>query len=498
MGTEGTQHPQGRSMIPSAARGVAERVAQLRPAHRGRPRRVVVWEKSGTLWKVLEGEIGGDRPRVLSAEVVRAEADSQVPTGRRTPPRSAQSVLMVRSRRSLCRRLELPMASGEEMRRLVSLRLETELPYAPSELTWAYQCEDGAEGRATSGVLVVAVPTAEIKAAERELQPSGRPPQRVESHEAALAQVAASLAPGSRTAAIAEMAADGAALAVVHDGSLTYARQLAGPAGGAHASPSRADDASRLAGEIDQSLRHYVLRTGAPAPEKLLLVGESELAGAVAEAFESDGRVPVELPSAPQGLDVARAAGDAGSVCRGFAACIGALIASHRRLCRQRCAAPLLRLPEGRRHRTALRGRIALLAANLVLVAALVTTSFGVRSATLSAARRTVKEGRTLFESVEKLQEEVKILEAESARRRSMLDVLLALGEALPNGVQVSDLDVDSKGNVTIKGKAPSIEAASRAESALSASETFAKAKLWQISQEEKGGRAFRITCVLR
>ena len=72
---------------------------------------------------------------------------------------------------------------------------------------------------------------------------------------------------------------------------------------------------------------------------------------------------------------------------------------------------------------------------------------------------------------------------------------LLALAEALPKGIVISDLTVDSKGNVTILGKAPSVEVASQAANALSNSEKFANAQLWRASKE-KEGVIFRITCV--
>ena len=404
MDTDRTQRTgDGVKSSPDALRAGA-RTARWRFSARRHPRRVVVWERGAAGWRVVAGEIGGARPRVLSARVVRADPESGAPVGQEGLPRSAESVLVVRSRRCVCRSFEVPVASESETRRMLSLRLETEMPHRPTELTWTFQRQGGGHQRPAPSVLLIAAPTEDLEAAERELQACGRRARVVESYEAALAQMAAVLAPGVETAAIVEIEDDGAAIAVARNGRLDYARHLTGISAGPGSASSEGDEASRLAGEIYQSLQHYLLRSGARACEKLLIVGREAHPAAVAGALAGFGQPVVAPPPAPDGLEIGAKAGEAHEVCRRFAPCVGALVALHRRARGEQGAAPPLRLPESSRRRPAVYRRAALVAANLLLAAALVAVSFGVRRAALGAAGRAVEQGGAVFQNAESLE----------------------------------------------------------------------------------------------
>ena len=137
------------------------------------------------------------------------------------------------------------------------------------------------------------------------------------------------------------------------------------------------------------------------------------------------------------------------------------------------------------------------MAINVVLVIALVAAGFGVRLKKLDTATRAVRKAQTILQHAELLEEEVGILQRESEIQRPAVDVLLAVAEALPQGVLVGDLDIDSRGNVTLVGNAPSIEVASQAASALERTGKFADMRLGPYAQE-KGKIVFRITCTVR
>jgi hypothetical protein len=446
---------------------------------------------------VLEGEIGGDRPRLTGAHVLPFESTSQSPLSGGISRLAGEGILVVRSRGAICREVDLPIASDDEIRTMLALRLETELPYSPSEATWVHHRGDDTEQQGTARVLFIAVPTADVVAQQQELEASGHSCHVVESWEAALAQVAAAVAPGQQTAAIAEIETAGVMLVVAHNGKLTYARYISRGAAEPR-SPTLTDaEARRLASEMHQSLEHYVFSKGASAPKKVLLAGERDAIACVAEAFERISGLTAEAPEPPDWLRVPDGAGAPKELLGRFASCVGALLAAHRRMRGEEPVAPPLRLPRTRFAGAAAHKRLGLAAASLFLIIALVVVSFGVRSAKLRAANRALEKAQSALADIEALEEEVKILRAESQRQRPAIDLLLALAQTMPDGILVGDLSIGSDGNVTIVGKAPSFEVASTTAEALSNSEQFADAKL-QRASKENDDIMFRITCAVR
>jgi len=463
--------------------------ARVKAARQRLPQRLAVYERVDSGWNVVEGEVGGTSPKVLRARVLTVQSGSEVLPGESAAPDAGSGTLVVRSQRAVCREMELPAARDEEVRSMITMRLETELPYALSESTWAYQPQAGLEGQGKIRVLLVTVPTADIVAQERELPGSMQPCDTVECRESALAQIAAVLAPGEETTAIAEIETGGATLVVARHGKLSYAR---------HIFCEAADEgAQHLAGEIQQSLQHYTFDAATPAPQKLFLVGQDAAIQRVAGTLAQNSALPVEIPHPSDSVVISEAAGEPKRLLGQFAACIGALIAAHRRLCHKEVAAPPLRLARKHFRERIVCNRVALAAANVLLVLALIATSFGVRAARLRAATRAVKEVRPLLAGIEVLEEEIDILRFESRQERPAIDLLLALAEALPGGIVISDLTIDSRGKITIQGKAPSVEVASRAAAALSESELFSDAELSRTSKEKKEV-VFRIVCVAR
>jgi len=467
------------------------------PAPKGgrKARRIVVWDKTETGWKVLEGEVGGAEPCVRNARIIDGELASEA-VAQRDRHAKSEIVLIVRSGRCICRELQLPPALDEETRRMLALRLEAELPYALSDATWSYQRRQGTGEQAANGVLLVAVPTDDIALLEEELKTVGQKCGMVECHEAALAQVVAALVPGVETAAIAEIETGSAVLAVTRNGKLSYARRISRGTAEQEEPLSPEAEASHLANEIDQSLRHYAMSKGGCLPEKLLLVGEPDAVARIEGALGERDVAVVETLPAPEWLRFTGRA-DVREVFRQFTSCVGALVAMDRRLRHREAAAPPLRLAARGPRRPQAYRRAGLVAVNVILAAALIASSFGVRQAKLRGATKAIAEARAFLQDVEVLQEEVAILKREKERSRSTLDIFLAVVEAVPKGVVVTDLNIDSKGNVTIVGRAPSIEVADRAVSALGASGTFAQPRLWRASRE-KEGLVFRITCVVR
>ena len=95
------------------------------------------------------------------------------------------------------------------------------------------------------------------------------------------------------------------------------------------------------------------------------------------------------------------------------------------------------------------------------------------------------------------LEEEVRILQAESKGHAPKLDLLLAVARALPKGIEVSELRIDRKGNVTIRGTTPSVEAVSKAVDALEDAEEFADPRFGRV-EPAKSGKTFQINCTVR
>lgn len=462
------------------------------------PQRMAAWERTEEGWNVVEGEVGGPALRILRARVIEDPSGPPALRAGGGIVTAKEAILVVSSRRFVCREIELPALSADELQRMLALRLETELPYALSEATWAFEHRGAAPRQETANVLLVAIPSEDIAADEHELREAGQTCQVVESSEVSLAQAAVALAPDAQTVAIVAVESTIATAVVVHQGNMTYARSLTNVSAGESGGPAWNEAGmSRLANELDQSLQHYVRRSGRRPPEKLLVVGHPALAVGLVDALAERTSLPVEVPDAPQELGFAEADVDPKEAFIRFASCVGALVATQRRLCDQRTAAPALRVSGRRRAEPALFRVVGLAALIAVLLVAVVASAFGLRGARLHAATVAVAEANSVLRQAELLEEEVGILRHENERRRSTLDLLLALTEALPKGVMVKDLTIDPKGKVTIHGRAPSVEAASKAVAALVDSGSFANAQLGR-SEHEREGFMFQITCVVR
>jgi hypothetical protein len=133
-----------------------------------------------------------------------------------------------------------------------------------------------------------------------------------------------------------------------------------------------------------------------------------------------------------------------------------------------------------------------------VLLVELVALAYAVRVAQLATAERAIEESRPYLQDLEKLEDEVSVLEYESRRHRSMLDAVLPIAEALPPAIKVESLKIDAKGKVTIAGKTKSVEEASqKATSAMRASRALANPQFLGATKG-KDDYTFQITCDLR
>ena len=100
-------------------------------------KQVAVYQQEGDgAWKAVTGEVGGDRLVVSSArEVTEAQAENG----------QTETALVTAADRSLCRSLEVAEAPPDQTRKMVALRLETELPYAVEDSLWACERLPGEE-----------------------------------------------------------------------------------------------------------------------------------------------------------------------------------------------------------------------------------------------------------------------------------------------------------------------------------------------------------------
>ncbi len=488
-----------------ACRRIGLAVRKLLAGWRARPRklhRVVVLERIGERqWKTLEAELDGEHIRVLEAQASESADETldlrTLPTASR-PGKDVRVVLVSNSDRAICRLLDLPPVSPEQTQRMAALRLEMELPYPFTEATWVSKRQKSEDETPAGNVLVIATPTAELTEGQAQLRRAGWRCQTVEFDAAALTELALASGSPAETIAVAAVGRYVTTLAISHAGELRYVRRIFSNLEGSQSGKGNAAESRELANELVQSILDYTLHTDNRGLEHMLVVGEGARGGAFLEELSSRLGIRLERGGLPENVHMADAGVLPGELLEKFPACLGALIASQRRLLREATVAP----PLWRRRAVLREGRqclqVALVAANVLLIVSLGAASFSVRRAKLAAATRIIDETRELVPDFERLKEEVQILESESQRQRSMLDVLLALAEALPKGIGLKSVKVDSKGKVDISGKTPSVEVASeKAIKAIEDSPMLTNPK-WLGSTQEQGGISFTITCELR
>jgi hypothetical protein len=487
-------------------------------------------ERAGDRWKAVEADVAAGgivirRARVLSpARPKQGEAGEPLPQlGNRV-----QVVLVAGSDRAICRRLQTPAASEEDTRRMVALRLETELPYPVAESFWVCERLNGS-ANGESPVLVLAIPRAEVAEAEQALGFTGRNPWAVQLDAGALAELAgASQETPDVTVAVCRIEEHATDMVIVRHGRLEYARRIfaglpaglvAGlpfgpvasrPAGGSTAT-AEGDPTARLGDELDQCIHHYALDSlGGCEPARLIVTGEG--AGAddgIAQALGRRLGLPAGRFAIPAGIQVIQGTADAQgaptdwlkaeTLLAQFPACLGALIAAQRALRGEGTAAPALRRRKAPAFAALSRRRAALAGLSAALLCGLIAVSFLVRYARYDAASRAVRQGLPFLQDMDRLQNEVDALEHEkSLGRRPMLDTMLALAETLPKGMQIATLSVSAGGKIALGGTCGSAEDASeKAVAALKASKIFANPKFLGVSRQDQAYK-FRMTFELR
>jgi Tfp pilus assembly PilM family ATPase len=515
---------------------------------------MIVLERAGDRWKVVEAGVAAGgivvrRARMLShAGSKPGEAAEAFPSLNNR----AQVILVAGSDRSVCRRIQAPAASDEDTRRMVALRLETELPYPVAESFWVCERLNGS-ANGESPVLVLAIPRAEVADAERALGFTGRHPWAVQLDAGALAELArASQQTPEETVAVCRIEERTTDLLILRHGRLEYARRIfaglpagctedlpagrveglpaglvaglaAEPAAGlpaaassataAEREPESADGpAARLGDELDQCLHHYALDSqgGGIEPARLIVTGEG--AGAddrIAQALGRRLNLPAGRFALPQGIQVIQeAAGGHGSppewldvetFMQQYPACLGALIAAQRAIRGEDAAAPVLRRRKAPLLAALPRRRAVLAGLGAALFCALVALSFLVRTARYEAASRAVRQGLPFLQDMDRLQNEVDVLEHEKyLARHPMLDTMLALAETLPKGIQIATLSISSTGKIALSGVCNTVEDASeKAVGALKASKVFATPKFLGASKQAQAF-TFRMTFELR
>ncbi len=463
---------------------------------------IVVLERvSENEWKAVKAEVGGDGITVSDAQVLQFGAGSSGGRDERAWARlanGAEACLVANSPKSVCRFLEVAQATPEQTRQMLALRLETELPYPVAESTWVCERPEAADS-AGGNVLVLATETAGVADAEDQLRERGIRCGSVELDAAGFAELALAAGPNDATLAVLSLDQTRATLAIMRDASLRYVRHIAINAGAASETGAAAEWMARLANELEQSIYDYLLRTGNGRPARLFVAGERLATEGLAETLAARMGIPVDTASCPDSVRISGSAPAAYDLVERFPACMGALIAIHRRRRGEQTAAPALRRRGSTFGQIDWRSkRLVVIGANVLLAVLLVAALFGVRTARLGAAERIIDEGQSWVEYIEPLQSEVDILKSEAGRQRSLLDVLQALAEVLPSQVKVEKLSIDKKGTVTISGKTKTVEIIDeKAFSAIIASDMLANPKLLDATKE-KNEFGFRLTCELK
>ena len=459
---------------------------------------VLVLEQAGrNAWKVIEAKLEATGITVLSArsfeEGLAGSASEMLGN-----LNNSTVTLVPDSGKSVCRLLEIPDASPDELKRMVALRLEVELPYPVADSVWMYEPRTNSEGT-ISNVLVIATASSEIASAESELRKGGLRGAAMEFAAGGLAELANVSGASNGTTAVAKVDDDVAILAIAHDTALCYARHIR------LRPPAKEDGApadewvTLLAQELRQSIYDYTLRTGNAAPDHLMVTGERMKDEGFVETLKARLEIPVIPIDCPGMFHLSDPESIEGDLLADYPVLVGVLISMRRRMLGQPTAAPLFR--QRRRDFWAMdwgNRRFQLFGLNAVLLLLFIASLFGVQSLRLDSADRLIGESQPLLQSLELQREEVDILQYENRRRRSVLDVMMALSEALPQEITVETLAIDSRGKISISGKAKSVEIASdTAIAALRASTIFINAQ-FNGATREKEEFSFQMTCELR
>lgn len=433
-------------------------------------------------------EIGGDRPVVLAARAFGAENIGELPAF----AHGASAVLLANSERSICRRLDVPNTARVTVQQMIALRLEAELPYPVADSLWVYDqgpavCANGKH------VLVVAVPKADVEAARNTLHGLGAPCARVEYDASSLAELVDSNGPAELPRAVARIDGNRILLAITQEGAPRYVRRIriGSPAS------ARSEWVARVASEINQSMHEYQMRTGGKPPVCVLVAGEACGDEHLLAGLSAALGIEVHSAGVPESLNTAHASSSARLI-EDYPACLGAVIALHRRARGERAMTPpLLCEAETSASSSLFERRVSLIVACGILCVMLAASAFAIRSARIAAADEALAELKPLSGALAQVQEEIDILQYESRRQWPAIDLLEALATSLPAEITVDTLTLSSDGKVSIKGKTKSVAAASEtAIAALESSGLFAKCTFLGAT-EDKDKFAFQIACEL-
>ncbi len=463
----------------------------------GTKRVLVVEQAAGKRWKMVEAKIDADGIRVTGArsfeDGIEGSASEMVADKNRSTV-----VLVPNSGKSVCRVLEIGDAPLGQLDHMVALRLEAELPYPVTDSVWAYKPIKNGKDTIAS-VSVIAVASDEVASAESELAKEGIRGIAMEFAAGGLAELANASGSSTGTIAVAKLDHGEAILAIAHDAVLCYVRHIRVPPIPEEGDSSTKEWARALGQELRQSIYDYTLRNGSKAPSELMVTGERVGVEGSVEALGAHLDIPVVLIDNPGVFDLSKPESIEGDFLADYSVSAGALVAMRRRMLGQPTAAPPLR-----RKRRAFESvewdkrRFRLFSLNAVLLLLFTASLFGVQSLRLNSADRLVRESQPLLQGLERNREEVDILLFEDRRRRSVLDTMMALSEALPPEIKIETLAIDSRGKISISGKAKTVEVASdTAIAALRDSAFFINPK-FNGATREKNEFSFQMTCELR
>ena len=458
---------------------------------------IAVEEVSPGEWKAVEARIDATGVTVLSARrwsASDAGGDDAAAAVKHGGERLA--LFIPDPRQSVCRLLDMPDVPQAQLDQMVALRLEVELPYPPQESTWACRRLPSADG-ARAPVLLIAQATKSIDATEAGLRSRGVFGAGAAFAAAALLDLAYAPDDGSATIAVTRVDRDRALLAIGRGGALCYARHVRLPQERAGGNGASEQWLHGLARELKQCLFDYTMRSGGPAPTVLRLAGEGILLESDCTALETGLEMPVALVAAPDDLFVDDSAAIDGDLAADYALAAGALLGLYRERAGLATAAPALRPARPGGGLRLKRSMARLLAVNGLLIAALLASFFLVRNARLASGDRFVRESKALVQDMEVLKEEVDILRYEEGQRVSVLEILMALSEVLPQELKVESMNLDAKGTLLITGTTKSVEAVSDGVTgALKKSHLFKNPEFKGATQGQEG-YGFTLTCEL-
>jgi len=379
---------------------------------------------------------------------------------------------------AMLRTLTLPASTQANLRSIVELRVETEVPLPGDGAAWDFTAAVESDGDIS--VLLAVARTDDVLARLRLLKEAGIRPQSVRVGLLALcaAYSRSDACVDGEDVCLLDVRGDVAAAVFLQRGRPVWHRELLVGNG-------------NLARELGQCTRYYSTEFDRPTIGRLVLLGHLPQPLPAALGMEVVDRPTISAVTFEPGADGLDVHGD-------WTAAIGAMFHQLDAGGKAMDLLPSLvasEKPEVRDHNPA--HTVAAVAAAVVLCLALVANSLWIKRSRLHSVRQALTDLKATQREALSLEKELAFLTKLEKEKTPWLDVLKELSELAPPGVTLRSMLLQKKGTVDLTGVATDYQSVSVFAEKLKASTWFHDAKPTNM-HKPKREIEFRITCRIR